>query len=239
MLTKIERLISRSLLTIFLSVIVFYLVFETLDSIDQNVGTLRPFESLFSVGSNFFLGICISFLFYYLVVVVPENRRREAIKSNLSFQYKRIKEDILYQVIFASQQGGRNDLTADTETLEKLSTVQGFRDAFVGGREADEGFYAFRNHMSADVPEFREIIFGFKMLAEQIDFVMHNYPIADPEIFRVLNNLKHAFRHIEFSGPGYDEEKAVSKLIWEIFGGSNWVDGPRDYDLIERMITDV
>ena len=239
MLTKIERLISTKLPAISAVVIVFYLVFEALDSADQHVIWLKPFASLFSVGSNFFLAIFISFLFYYLVVVVPENRRRDAIKANLSFQYKRIKEDILYQVIFASQQGGRGDLRADTETLSKLSTVEGFRDTFSGGRESDEGFYAFRNHMSADVPEFREIIFGFKMLAEQIDFVMHNYPILDPEVFRLLNNLKHAFRHVEFSGPGYDEERAMSRLIWEIFGGSDWAHGPRDYDLIERMIDDI
>jgi hypothetical protein len=239
MLTKLERLISKNLLAICFLVVTLYFAFEVLDSIDQNVGSLKPFAGMFSVGSDFFLGVFISFLFYYLVVVVPENRRREAIKTNLSFQYKRIKEDILYQVIFASQQGGRKDLRADTETLEKLSTVEGFRETFSEGREADEGFYAFRNHMSADVPEFREIIFGFKMLAEQIDFVMHNYPISDPEVFRLLNNLKHAFRHVEFSGPGYDEEKAVSRLIWEIFGGSDWVNGPRDYDLIERMIAEI
>ena len=239
MLTKIERLISKNLLAICVLVVVFYVAFEALDGFDQHVTWLKPFASLFGVGSDFLLGVFISFLFYYLVVVVPENRRRESIKSNLLFQYKRIKEDILYQVIFASQKGGREDIRADTETLKKLNTVEGFRDLFSGGREANEGFYAFRNHMSADVPEFREIIFGFKMLAEQIDFVMHNYPISDPNVFKLLNNLKHAFRHVEFSGPGYDEEKAVSRLIWEIFGGSDWANGPRDYDLIERMIADI
>ena len=40
-------------------------------------------------------------------------------------------------------------------------------------------------------------------------------------------------------GPGYDEEKVLSRFIWEIFGGWDWVEGDRGYDIIEKMIEDI
>lgn len=53
--------------------------------------------------------------------------------------------------IFTSQKGGRRDLHADNEAIDLLITVEGIKAAFEGGREADEGFYAFANQMS-DAP---------------------------------------------------------------------------------------
>ncbi len=90
MLTRVERLISTKLPAVCVAVIVFCFVFEALDSADQHVIRLNQFMSLFSVGSNFFLAIFISFLCHYLVVSVPESRRRKGIDATLSFQCRHI-----------------------------------------------------------------------------------------------------------------------------------------------------
>jgi hypothetical protein len=44
---------------------------------------------------------------------------------------------------------------------------------------------------------------------------------------------------LERIGPGYDEEKVLSRFVWEIFGGFSWVEGYRGYDIVERMIEDI
>lgn len=235
----LERFIAKNLLGIALVCAALYTIVETLDGIDHRYAALRPLADIFSGSSSFLAGVVISFLFYYLVVVVPENRKRATIKLNFAFQYRLIKEEILTQVLFASQQGGRKDLVVNSETIAKLSSVAGFREIFEGGRESNEGFYAFRNHMSGDVPEFREILFSFKMLADQLDFIMHNYAVTDEDLFKLLGNLKHTFLYLDYAGPGYDQEKRLSKVIWEIFGGADLISGKRDYDLIEKMITEI
>ena len=109
----------------------------------------------FAVGTNLLAGSLVSFLFYFLVVYVPERRKKRIIIDNLRQMYRGIKRDILYSVIFASQKGGRRDLEAGSETIEELMTPAGFRNAFEKGREADEGFYAFENQMSDSTWEFQ------------------------------------------------------------------------------------
>ncbi len=97
--------------------------------------------------------------------------------------YHQIKKSILYEVVFASMKGGRSDIRAGTDTISELMTIDGFKNAFKDGRQADEGFYAFQNQMSDDTPEFRQILLNLEMLKNQIEFVLHNYTMDDEELF--------------------------------------------------------
>ena len=193
----------------------------------------------FAVTSSVFAGGLVSFFFYWLVVHVPDRRKRLIIKGNLRQVYQNIKKDILYQVIFASQKGGRRDLQADAETIDKLMTVEGFKEAFQGGRKADEGYYAFKNQMSDDTPEFREILLNLEMLAKQIDFVLHNYAMDDEQLFGFFKRFELMLLSLRRSSPGYDESKPLCRFIYEMFSGWNFIEGDRGYDIIEKMIADI
>jgi hypothetical protein len=193
----------------------------------------------YSVASSFLIGALISFLFYFLVVYIPERKRRRIIKENLRKFYAGVKQDIMYQVIFASQKGGRADLSADSETVERLLTIDGFKAAFAVDREGDEGFYAFRNYIGNDGPEYREIILNLQLLSKQIEYALHNYKILDEKIFEFFKRLDALLFRLERIGPGYDEEKHLSRFIYEIFGGFSWVEGYRGYDIVDRMIEDI
>jgi hypothetical protein len=204
--------------------------------------TLRAlwwWPDLFGVLGNILTGGIISFLFYFLVVFTPENRKRTIIKNNLSKFYWDIKHDILWQIVFASIRGGRSDLTTDTDEVGRLMSVEAFRAAFANGREATEGFYAFENQMSEDTNEFREIILNLQILSKQIDYVLENYAIEDQKIFDFLKRLEGFLIKIQHLQPGYDESKALCGFIWEIFSGFNIVEGYRGYDIIEKMIQDI
>ncbi|MBF0269953.1 MAG: hypothetical protein HQL44_15315 [Alphaproteobacteria bacterium] len=194
---------------------------------------------VYNVALSLLSGGVISFLFYFLVVFLPEKRKKTFIKQNLRKVYAEIKEAILYMVVFASQKGGRSDLSTDVDFIKGLMSPEGFRAVFEGGRESTEGFYAFRNYMSGDVFEYREIILNLHLLAKQIDFVLHNYPIADQKLFDFFKRLEMYLIRIERKGPGALEEKELSLLIWEMFGGWNYADGFCGYDVIERMIEEI
>jgi hypothetical protein len=138
---------------------------------------------IFGVLVSILTGGLISFLFYFLVVLIPENRKKVIIKNNLGKIYRDIKHDILWQIVFASIRGGRSDLTTSVDEVDRLMRIDAFKVAFEGGREANEGFYAFENQMSEDTIEFREIILSLQVLSKQIDYVLHNYAIDDARIF--------------------------------------------------------
>ena len=58
-------------------------------------------------------------------------------------------------------------------------------------------------------------------------------------MFDFLKRLEMLLFRLERIGPGYDEEKVLSRFVWEIFGGFSWVEGYRGYDIVERMIEDI
>jgi len=194
---------------------------------------------LFGILVSILTGGIISFLFYFLVVLVPQNRKKSIIKNNLSQMYRVIKRDILWQIIFASIRVGRSDLTTSVEDVDKLMSVDAFKATFAHGREADEGFYAFENQMSEETNEFREIILSLEVLSKQIDYVLHNYTIEDQKLFDFFKRLEAFLLRLRHLKPGYDESKALCGFIWEIFAGFNSIEGYRGYDIIEKMIQDI
>lgn len=193
----------------------------------------------FGVAVNILCGGIVSFFFYWLVVHVPDQRKRRVIKDSLARIYRGIKKDILYQVVFASQKGGRRDLQADSETIDRLMTAKGFKEAFDGGREADEGFYAFENQMDDDTPEYRNIILNLEMLSKQIEFVLHNYTMDDERLFGFFKRLELMLLSLRRTAPGYDDSKPLCRFVYEMFSGWNFIEGDRGYDIIEKMIADI
>ena len=130
-------------------------------------------------------------------------------------------------------------MSADHDTVERLLTIDGFRAAFDGGREAHEGFYAFCNRINEDVPKYREIVWNLQILSKQIDYVLHNYRINDAKIFDFLKRLEVYLLRLGHTDAGYDESKELSRFIREIFGGFSLVEGYRGYDIVERMIEEI
>lgn len=193
----------------------------------------------YSVGSNLLLGGLVSFAFYYLVVHIPEMRKRGIIKENLLQMYLAIKRDILEQVLSGSYKAGRLDLPRDSDSISKLMTTEGFKAAFQGGRKANEGYYAFMNHMQEDSSEFREIVLLLRLLSKQIEYVLHNYSFDDQKLFDFFKWLDLSLLRLQESQPGYDEPKQLLRFIYEVFSGFNWIDGDRGYDFLEKTIREI
>ena len=197
-------------------------------------------DGFFGLSTPFLTGGLVSFFFYFLVVWVPKRRKRKAIKNDFRKFYRDLKEDIAVQIIFASQRGGRKDLHVDGHTQKRLLTVDGFRKAFGGGREADEGFYAFSNGLDEGGREFQEIQWLLRMLAKEIDYVLHNYTIADATTRKFFKRLEVRLLGLgELEVEDYDDNKVLCRFIYEIFAGFTHATGYRGYDIAEKMIEDM
>lgn len=178
----------------------------------------------------------VAFIFYYVVSERIEARRRDLVKQVSLRSYRNAKRDIALAVIQASRKGGRNDLVADSQTIERALTTEGFKELFDGGCEADEGFYAFQNQMSDPTPEYDEIVLNLQIIGRAVDRLVDANLVEDPTSYNFLVRLDAMLKRIERNGAGYDESKLLCSFIWQIFAGWNFIDGHLGYDPIERAI---
>jgi hypothetical protein len=111
-----------------------------------------------------------------------------------------------------------------------------FRNAFEGGREADEGIYAFSNYIQNNESEFRAIVFELNLIARELNFVLNNYDIDDQELFETVKRIEEALFSTRELHADYDDEKRLTNLLYGIFTGFSIIDGYTDYDPIERAI---
>lgn len=178
----------------------------------------------------------VAFIFYYVVSERIEARRRDLVKQGSLRNYRNAKHDIALAVIQASRKGGRNDLVADSETLKRALTTEGFKELFDGGCEAHEGFCAFQNQMSDPTPEYDEIVLNLQIIGRAVDRLIDANLLDDPASYNFLVRLDAMLKRIERNGTGYDESKLLCSFIWQIFAGWNFIDGHLGYDPIERAI---
>ena len=240
-MTYLSRAFSRVWLWFSFILIVYVLIISIeYKWIKGQLSDRAGWEGFYAIFPQFLVGFIVSCIFYFLVVFIPERRKRNIIRSNSVKHYERIKRDILSEIISASSNGGMKDLHNDDPTIQKLLTIDGFRDVFLNGCEnADEGYYAFLNYISEDVPEFREIVLNLQILKDQIEFILQNYPIADQEVFDFFKGLESYLTRFETTGRNDEDQKVLSRLILVIFTGYSIVAPNRDYDIIEKMIKDI
>jgi len=103
---------------------------------------------------------------------------------------------------------------------------------FEGGRQADEGYYAFQNEMSERTPEFDEIVFNLKTIGRAATRLVDGGVVLDRANYNMLVRLSTVVERIERNGAGYDESKLLCGFIWEMFTGWSSIEGYRDRDVI-------
>jgi hypothetical protein len=157
---------------------------------------LAVINAVLSIGTS---GV-VAFIFYYVVSEGLERRKREFIRQSVLRTYCDAKRNIALAIIHASQKGGRDELSADTETIDRVLTVAGFKDLFKDGRKANEGFYAFQNQMSDDTPEYSEIVFNLKIMGRAFDRLLDTGHVDDARSYDFFVRLDALLRRIEYKG---------------------------------------
>lgn len=203
------------------------------------MGDITWWSDAYAIASNILISCFVSFIFYFLLVHVPESRRSEMLKKNALSVYRSVKKDILFNVLSASIKGGRKDIELTYELIDKLMKPENFRHKFEDGREADEGFYAFENQMSHETYEFVEITHQLGILSRHLNFLMHNFPFKDGELFQYITRLENLLLRIQASGAGYDESKPLCRFVFQIYAGWDWVSGYIGYDRIEKALKEL
>lgn len=163
-------------------------------------------------------------------------------RENQLKMYRGIKNDLLVQILSASINGGRRDISITGSLVEKLMSPPEFRKFFEGGRLGTEGFYAFANHIQGCESDFKVIVFKLKLIARQLDFLVRSIEIRDAALFDHLRNIEQSLFELDALSVDYDDVKCLVGIIWMFFAGWSAIEGYRDgdnQDLIERAINEI
>jgi hypothetical protein len=147
--------------------------------------------------------------------------------------------DIIRKVLWYSIKGGRTDIDATEELVEKLLDPKEFRELFKDGKKGNEGFYAFRNHISSNPHDFKSLILEFKYIAKQVDYLLHNYSISNQTAFDFLKTLELILLEFDSLEGKYEEEKSFSGFIWHLLSGRREMAVYGENDAIENIIKEI
>lgn len=120
------------------------------------------------------LGVGLIGLFLASLGNEAKFKRNQNLRQNLLDHYKRIKREIALNIIWVSQRGGREDISADSKTIDLILTVEGFKSLFQGGKLGNEGFYAFRNGLNNSEYQHQKLLYLMSSLANMIDFTLQS-----------------------------------------------------------------
>lgn len=179
---------------------------------------------------NLAIGYLVSLMFWYLVVHLPEMRRKQVLKANLSLRYKWFKEETIK--IFASAGGERFNSGQEAN----LQNYKGFRAFYRADGEAK--WNAVLNGLLGNIDGcMSNFILELDFFAGEIDYSLSNLSVNRVEDHYVFRQFKEsAYR---FKNTHYDHsvsQKPISNFVWSVFGAWDSDNGQRDYDFMQDAI---
>lgn len=174
-------------------------------------------------------GCVISVVFYWILVRLPEHRKRQRIKKSFESQYRAFKLACIENFLAVA------DGSFDSRLPEKLQPIDEFRRYFkqnVGdGRSRwDE----VANKMSSYYMD--STLNRMSILQQEISFVMHNADISECEAFDFLKHLSQAMQMQRNAMLDSESMRSFLRFFWQLFAGWDWVEGYRARDIVEEMI---
>jgi hypothetical protein len=175
------------------------------------------------------IGFLVSVLFYLLVVWFPDRRKKNLIKNNLAEHYRSFKEDTIGILLAACQGSYQADLP------EKLSEQSEFRKYFKEPvSDSQERWHAVLNGLNDRL--LTDLLVELEILLNEVTYVLNNVNIENPDVFSFFKRLSQAVYKLKTTTLEYDDVKTLSRFLWEVFAGWNFVDGYREDDIVGVMI---
>lgn len=170
-----------------------------------------------------------SMLFYALLVRLPELRKRRRMRRNLERQYRNFKRDCLYEIL------GIVNVTIDPKLVTELEDQKSFKTYFKTQQTAaQDRWHVFLNNIQEH--HLASILQALERLYEEVTFTVETVDIPDDETFEFFKQYQDAMHAVRSSRIGYDEIKPLSRFLWEVLSGFNFVTGYRGEDVVAKMI---
>ena len=208
-----------TILLIFLTLIFLAIGITTVDSIGYG-----------SMINSLSVGFVVSSIFYFLVVYMPEYKRRKMLHESLKSQYLQFKISCINTFLIISNSQEYSD-------KEELLNLTEFRRYFKKENKNGENRWgAVANSLQDSEYYLREVIYYLQMLNEEIRYTRNSINLNDPEVFEFLNRLSQLIARMESTEREYDDIKSLCGFLWSIFTGWDWAKGYSESDIIKDII---
>lgn len=175
------------------------------------------------------VGFLVSLFFWFLIVQIPESRKRAILRNNLARQYQHFKEDVIQILLFASV-GSHS-----TELKKQLCNHDEFKRFF--SENKNERWYAALNGLQGNEGHLNDLIVEIELLANEISYVLNNINIDDDEVHSFFKRLStHVYKLRRSTVYTYDHVKYLGNFIWEILARWSIISGQRKEDIVQEMI---
>ena len=182
-----------------------------------------------SVFHSLSIGFVVSAIFYFLVVYLPEYKRKNIIHESFKNQYIQFKMSCIntFLIISDSQEHSNN---------EQLLNLSEFRCYFKNENKHGENRWgAVAKSLEENQYYLKEIIYHLQILNEEIRYIRNTISLNDPEVFDFLNRLSQIIVRMESIEREYDV-KSLCRFLWSIFTGWDWAKGYSESDTIKDII---
>lgn len=182
-----------------------------------------------SIIFNLSIGYLVSLIFWFLIVYLPERKRRHVLRVNLSGRYNDFRRDAIAIFLVGCK---------DTEGFS-LSRVLSHHVTFRQFFEAQNSsrWHDVVNYLQNNPERLDDVVFELQMLAEEVAYVLTKVDFEDPEVHAFFKRLCNYVYRLKSSSDDYDHRvKQLARFLWEIFTAWNPSEGQRSDDVIEKMI---
>lgn len=176
------------------------------------------------------VGFVVSSMFYFLVIYMPEHKRRSIVRESLKNQYMQFKMSCIDTFLIISD-------SQEYSNREELLNLSEFRRYFKEENKNGENRWgAVANSLQGNEYYLKEVIYYLQMLNEEIRYIRNTVHLNDVEVFDFLNRLSQLIVRMESTEREYDDIKSLCRFLWSIFTGWDWAKGYSDSDIIKNMM---
>lgn len=176
---------------------------------------------------DFLIGLIVSGFFYFLMVYMPEKKKRSVIKNRLRSHYFEVRREIISIILDSIRENGYAVMTK-----KNLIVPDNFKKYFIENNE--KRWSQFLNNLDTQI--FNDIGIELKVLRNDVSFVLNNIYIDDKKVFDFFRRLSIIIIEIEENKFGDEFEKGFSRFLWQLLAGWSFVDGYKEEDIMESMI---
>lgn len=178
---------------------------------------------------DFSAGCLISIVFYWVLVRLPEHRKRQRIRKSFAAHYRSFKLACIENFLAVADGG------FEAELPRQLLPLEQFRAYFKQQVGADKiRWDQVANNMN---PYYLAATLDrMEVLRQEISFVMHNTDIENEEALEFLKRLSRAIVMQRNATTDYDSMKSFLGFFWSLFAGWDWVEGYSTRDIVQEMI---
>ena len=184
-------------------------------------------EIVFGLSVGFLTGVFV----YFLLVWLPDQKKREIMRMNLRRKYRDFKHANMQTLIHAAGQ------MASVDTIDSLcEDHEEFRQTFDSNNKSL--WYDAMNGIADETkPYLDDILVEYQILADEFNYASNNIFMEDDELHSFLRRMHEiVYRLSNYNSDRYNLEKLVGQYLFEIFARWSITDGQRETDFVEDMI---